>query len=136
MLETALYAKLRPRLTKWGTISRVENVLESGMWDIHYCFEGQLGWIETKVEKQGWTYFEKFQPNWGRRYFKAGATNLFIIIERDSGEVMTYHVKELLESTREPYRKWVRVRTKDLVPCHVLNDNWEELRLLLSSPFT
>lgn len=140
MLETALFSRLRPKLKEWGEFSRIENSVESGTWDTFYCIDGQQGWIETKVEKGGHLYFEKFQPNWARRFYRAGLDNMFIIaaLEKDFNDMGVYHVRELLEANREPYRKWVRVITANLAPQLVLTKpyDWESLRLLLADRFT
>lgn len=139
MLETALFARIKPSLARWGKYSRIENSVESGTWDTFYTIEGQAGWIETKVEKGGMLYFEKFQPNWARGYLNAGLTNLFVLAALgDKGRMEVYHASTVVEAPLEVYGKWRRVSTEELLPELVMTRpyDWEALRLLLSSPFT
>jgi hypothetical protein len=140
MLETALFARLSPKLKAWGAVDRVENSQGSGMWDCHTRFEGIGGWIETKMEKGGKLYFERFQPNFARRQLRAGATNLFVIAGRDSrnGYMAVYHASTVLAAPMTFERKWKTVRVEDLEPCLEMTKqyNWDALRLLLSSPYT
>lgn len=140
MLETALFARLSPKLKAWGAVDRVENSIASGMWDCHTCFSGVSGWVETKMEKGGKLYFERFQLNFARRQLQAGATNLFVIAGRDArnGYMGVYHATTVLTAPRTVERKWQTVRVEDLEPCLEMTKqyDWDALRLLLSSPFT
>lgn len=136
MLETSLYSRVKPHLDKWGSHSRVENTVEPGMWDIHYCFNGMFGWIETKVEHQGKLYFEKFQLPWGQRYQRAGALKLFVLasLAGEKSPMALYHSSTVLKATRTPERKWITVRTSDLDPLLVMTKkyDWDALRLYLT----
>lgn len=138
MLETDLFARLKPRIGLWGTYSRVENSVEQGTWDTFYCIQGQAGWIETKVAKNGFLYFEKFQPNWARRYLRHGLNNLFVIAATDSKLMNVYHASDIVNSELEVYGKWQRIKVSELKPLlHMVpRYDWESLRLLLSEPFT
>jgi hypothetical protein len=140
MKETALYARLNPKLKSFGCVDRVENSISSGMWDIHATFSGISTWIETKMEKGGKLYFERYQLGWGKRHLQAGATNLFVIAGRDSrdGYMGVYHASTVLAAPRTVERKWQTVRVEDLEPCLEMRKlyDWDALRLLLTSPFT
>jgi hypothetical protein len=140
MLESALYARIRPKLNTWGTLDRIENATGSGMADIHYCIDGQMGWIETKMEHGGALHFERFQLNWLNRQVKAGATNVFVMYGRHSrdGHMEVAHASAVLAAPRHVDRKWHVVMAEDVVPALVMTKqyDWDALRLLLSSPYT
>jgi hypothetical protein len=140
MLETALFARLAPKLKAWGAVDRVENLIASGMWDCHTCFNGVCGWVETKMEKSGKLYFERFQLNFASRQLRAGATNLFVIAGRDArdGYMGVYHASTVLAVPRTVERKWLTIWVEDLEPCLEMRKtyDWDALRLLLSSPYT
>jgi hypothetical protein len=140
MRETKLWSRLEPHFKHWGEFSRVENAIEPGMWDIHYCIDGQLGWLETKIVHSNLLYFEKFQLPWGRRYWRTGATNMFVIagFEGLSGLMYIYHVKEITSAPKTLDRKFVVINIEDINPQISLEKpyNWEVLRQLLSDPFT
>lgn len=139
MLETALYARIQPKLKSWGALDRVENTMGSGMWDIHLCCDGVHNWVETKMEKGGKLYFERFQLQFATRLTRAGATNLFVIAGRDSrnGHMGVYHASALLAAPRMIERKWHVIQVEDLEPCLTMTKSydWDALRLLLSSPY-
>lgn len=134
MKETKLYAKLRPQLLSWGECDRVENSLGSGMSDVHYNIAGTLGWIETKVAKGDWVYFEKFQPNWMMKHARLGA-RIFIIVLDKFETIRVYRAEEALGPKREVYGKWQRVRVKDLPPCLCLDPpyrDWGPVKQMLT----
>ncbi len=140
MIDGGLYQRLRPKLNAWGEVSRVENSIESGMWDIFYMIEGQYNWLETKAEHSGFLYFERFQLNWARRFLRAGATNLFVVAALEGhGDIMEiYPAQKVVTAPREIYRKWQRIKTSDLNAIQRMRKpyDWEVLRTLLSRPFT
>lgn len=138
MRETALYARLKPKFTAWGAHSRVENTIESGTWDVFYCFNGVMGWIETKMDKGGDLYFEKFQIPWGRRYHSEGATQMFVMAGVGVGKDMkVYHVGELVKAPTRVHKKWTVVNIADMTPCLEMERpyRWDVLRTLLITPF-
>lgn len=135
MLESKFYAKMRPHFKNWGEHSRVENSIESGMPDIFYCFGGEQGWIETKVEKQGWVYFEIFQPNWIRRYTRVGAKISILVMREDDYTILAYRGSQLNHGLLQPHKKKRRAHLLDLgTPALTLTPpyNWLTLRLLLT----
>jgi hypothetical protein len=140
MLETALYARIQPKLKAWGALDRVENTMGSGMWDIHLCCGGVHNWVETKMEKSGELFFERFQLSFARRQMNSGATNLFVVAGRDSrnGHMGVYHASTLLAAPRTLKAKWHVIRVEDLEPCLEMTKayDWDALRLLLSSRYT
>jgi len=139
MRENKLWNRLSPKLKHWGEVSRVENAVEPGMWDIFYTFEGQMGWLETKIVHSNKLYFEKFQIPWGRRYWRKGANQMFILagLEDTAGTIGIYHVKEIVNAPTSLDRKWTVISLLDLNPQVWLTKpyDWERLRLLLSTPF-
>lgn len=135
MREDKLYARLRPYLKKWGNIERIENSVSSGIWDIHYCIDGQLGWIETKIEKGGLLYFEKFQPSFGRRMQRAGCENLYVMTSGPNyDEIRVYLAHVVLSAPMTKKGKWTVVKTEDIPAFLILKKpyDWEMLRSLLT----
>ncbi len=140
MRETALFARVRPRFEEWGTYCRIENTLGSGTWDLHYCFSGQMGWVETKIEHGGEIMFEKFQLNWGKKLLRAGATNMFVLTGSDESHspMSLYHAKVVMSAPTYLYKKWTVIKVQDLVPTLYLSKpyDWAKLKQVLSNPFT
>lgn len=144
MLESKLYGRVRPKLDSWGEIQRIENATNPGVWDIFYTAEGQMNWIETKIVKaregHDCLWFEKFQLPWGRRFFRAGASNLFVLsgYDDDRGTMHVWHVKEVINAPTSLYKKWTLVRLEDLNAIMELRKpyDWAALRTLLTTQYT
>lgn len=138
MRETKLYAKLRPQITKWGVVDRVENTLGSGMSDIYYNIGGRTGWIETKVAKGNEIYFEKFQPNWMRKHVRQGFWRMWVVVMSDKGEhISIYQARDVVDAKMYPDKDKLVVQLSDL-PQYVLRmyspyTDWENFRMVLIS---
>lgn len=143
MLESKLYARLRPHFQLWGESSRVENAIESGMPDNFVCFNQVPGWVETKIIKrrEGFEclWFQKFQIPWMRRYFAAGLSQVFVIggFDDERGTMIVYHVKEIINAPTHPYQRWSLVRLTDINTVLELRKpyDWNLLRTLLSTQY-
>ena len=144
MLENKLYARVRPHMNLWGEVQRVENILDSGTWDIFYATNGQANWIETKIIKlrEGFDclWFQKFQIPWGRRIFSTGFSNMWVLggFDDDRGTMIVYHVKEIINAPTHPYKRWTLVRLTDINAVMELKKpyDWNALRTLLSTQYT
>lgn len=141
MREQKLYRRLYPQLKSWGAVTRVENMVEPGTWDIFYGAQGQMNWIETKMVHNQEIMFEKFQLPWGRRFFSAGCSNLFVIAGlEDEYSMHVYHVKEVINAPT-----YVKPTKKDKVFINIYNLNpilllempyqWDVLRTLLTNEY-
>lgn len=132
MRETELFAKLQPHLKEWGTYDRVENALGAGMSDIYYNIKGTVGWIETKVAKGDWIYFEKFQPNWMNKHLRQGFHRMFIIVLDKNEMIHLWRAYQVLDAPRVPYEKWQAVNMNDLPPAKIVMEkpyrHWESVR--------
>lgn len=139
MRENKLWNRLSPKLKAWGEVSRVENIVEPGMWDIFYTFEAQMGWIETKIVHSNKLYFERFQIPWGRRYWHNGANQMFVLagFEDQKGTIYVYHVKEIVQAPTTIDRKFTVISLLDINPQMSMSKpyDWDRLRLFLSTPF-
>lgn len=113
MKETALFGKLRPHLASWGEYDRVENSIGSGMSDVFYNIGGTLGWIETKVAKGDYIYFEKFQPNWISKHARLGA-RMFIMVLDKQETIHLFRASVVLKAPRHAYEKWILVNMNDV----------------------
>lgn len=135
MRETKLYAIARPHLSAWGECDRVENSIGSGMADVFYNIEGKTGWIETKVAKGDFIYFEKFQPQWLGKHARVGA-RIFIMVMDKHETIHLYPARVILKAPRAPYDKWVTVNMKDLPPVFNMPApyrSWKSVREILTS---
>lgn len=134
MKETKLYAKLRPHLEKWGACDRVENELGSGMPDIFYGIDEVGGWIETKVAKGQYIYFEKFQLPWMRNHLKSGFSRIWIIVLHDD-DIKAWPAKKIVFQPVEAYEKWTIMDVREL-PAPFWSSythSWDSLRATLIS---
>lgn len=114
MRETKLYEKIKPHLLAWGECDRVENVIGSGMSDVFYNIDGVVGWIETKIAKGDYIYFEKFQPNWMAKHVRGGMERIFVfVLDRDEN-IRIYRASVVVRAPRSSYGKWVTVSMSDL----------------------
>lgn len=136
MLEKNLWSRLHPHLHNWGDATRIENSVEPGTWDIFCAVNGQANWIETKIEKGHFLYFELFQIPWAKRYLKQGLTNMFVISQAQDRELHIYHGSTIVQAPFEKYRKWRRIHTDNISPIHSSYKVDDTLRQLLSTPFT
>lgn len=126
---------MRPQLLSWGECDRVENAAGSGMSDIFYNIGGKTGWIETKIAKGDWLYFEKFQPNWIAKHHRLGA-RLFVIAMDKRETIHVYPAGVILAAKREPYEKWIRVHQPSLPPVFNMSPpyrSWKSIRDILTS---
>ena len=136
MKETVLWDRIRPQLLLWGEADRVENAVGSGMSDIFYNIGGKTGWIETKVAKGDWVYFEKFQPNWMRKHNRQGA-RLFVVILDAKETIHVFPVGVILAVKMEVYDKWQRLRLSELPRAPITMErpyrSWNSVKQILTS---
>lgn len=137
MRETKLYSKLRPQLTRWGVVDRVENTLGSGMPDVYYNMGGVTGWLETKVAKGDEVHFEKFQPNWMRKHLRAGLSRIFVVVMHRDSAIIVYRAQDVVDTPMYPQNDKLVVQLSDLPP-YVLKmyepyHRWDEFRQALIS---
>lgn len=136
MRETKLWERIRPHLLLWGEADRVENSVVTGMSDVYYNIAGKTGWIETKVAKGDWIYFEKFQPNWMAKHVRQGARVFVMFLDKDDA-IRLYPASVILGVRRELYDKWQRVFVPDLPRAsHVLEPpyrSWKSVKEILTS---
>lgn len=122
---------LKPRLKSWGDYCRVENSVGNGIPDVNYAIQNIEGWIETKVSKGQFLYFEKFQIPWIKKRIKHSRTTWVLALCGD--EINLYSGDQISNAEREPYRKWVRIKYKELTPVLSLTKpyKWDLLKLYL-----
>jgi hypothetical protein len=135
MKETFLWNKLRPRFLLWGEADRVENSIGSGMSDVFYNFGGKTGWIETKLEKKGILYFEKFQPNWMSKHYRQGA-RVFVVSMAENETIHIYSWGVLQNLPRTPYDKWTTINitgVKANFSMPAPHRSWNSVRDVLTS---
>jgi len=124
--ETKLYSRIEPKLNDWGASTRVENAMVGSLPDIHYCIDGRLGWIETKLIKSGKIYFEKFQAPWVSKQEKAGCKHLFILAGVNDNSLMyLYDYREAIRAPREIIGKWRVIKMSDLTPLLTLDKPYD-----------
>lgn len=135
MRETQLYNRIRPHFLLWGECDRVENAVGSGMSDVYYNFGGKTGWVETKVAKGDFIYFEKFQPNWMAKHHRQGARIFVMVLDKDEA-IRVYPAGVILRAKRTPYDKWVMVDMRELPPCFTMPKpyrSWKSVKDILTS---
>lgn len=106
--------EVMPRLREHGHAIHVQNAAESGTPDINYAIFPVSGWIETKVAKSGWLYFETFQIPWFRKRIRALKGGGVFVLAKVNGNTCLWPAVAIIEAEREPYRKWTRVRVANL----------------------
>lgn len=123
-----------PRLRKVGHAVHVQNTAEAGTPDINYAVQSRQGWIEAKVAKSGWLYFEKFQIPWLRKRNRACPFSAWVLA-RVGSEARLYSAEAILGASRESYGKWVRCRA-DSVDCiaKATGDDWSSIMSVLTDP--
>lgn len=124
-----------PRLRKVGHCVYVQNSAESGTPDLNYAVFPRQGWIEVKVAKSGWLYFEKFQIPWIRKRHRAFPFSVWVLA-RIGQEAALYSAETILSVDTEPYRKWVRCRVESLTSIAQtgLSDDWSGIMSVLTDP--
>lgn len=115
MSESDLTGRFMPALKKAEFHAvRIENSTESGTPDINYAKQRAQGWIETKVAKGSFVYFELFQIPWFRRRLRATEGRYLWVLVENARTIVLYPASAVLAAPREPVRDWVRVRQEDL----------------------
>lgn len=124
-----------PRLRKLGHAVHVQNSAESGTPDINYAIFPRQGWIEVKVAKSGWLYFETFQIPWIRKRHRAFPFSVWVLA-RVGQEAALFSAEAILGADCEPYRKWTRCRVDGLesVARTGLSGNWSGIMSVLTDP--
>lgn len=105
-----------PHLRQWGDASRIENSAESGTPDVTYAIDGQQGWIETKIIRNGVLTFERFQLPWLKRRLRVAHGNLWIFAT-DSDGLYVYSAEQIIKAPHYPTkRKTIEVLVEELEP--------------------
>lgn len=123
MTESEFSAKFMPALNREGHAVRIENVSESGTPDINYAIHGTQGWIETKVAKGPYLYFERFQIPWFRKRLRVTEGRHVWVLAKVGDHANLYPARVFIEAERSSYQKWTRVLTKDVTPQVVIDLN-------------
>lgn len=129
--------EVMPPLRKHGHVVHVQNSADSGTPDINYAIFPATGWIEAKVAKSGWLYFETFQIPWFRKRLRALQGNGVWVLARVDDEICLWSANTVLSADREPYRKWVRCRVSSLGPPQVTlkpGGDWSGIVSALTDP--
>jgi hypothetical protein len=120
-----------PKIRKWGGhAERIENAATTGTPDINYALFPAQGWLETKVLKSGFLYFERFQIPWFSKRLRATGGHYVWVLATDQVSAFLYSATSILAAPREPYKKWVRVRSSDLqaVETVPLSGSWAAVK--------
>ena len=89
MTEKDLWYKLRLIWHGKVHMTRIENSASFGTPDIACCYNGINFWIELKINKSGYIYFQPSQIAWITKQHLIGKGNIAILIANDIG---TYYV--------------------------------------------
>ena len=111
MKETELSAKLMAYLNKRADTDaiRIENIAADCALDINYAIQRAQGWIETKIAKSQWLYFERFQlPAMRKRARVLGGRGVWVVAEVN-GAVHMWRATAVFTAKREAYEKWTRI---------------------------
>lgn len=95
-------------------VVHVQNSAESGTPDVQFSIFPASGWIETKVAKSGWLYFETFQIPWFRKRARSAKGFGVWVLARIGSEIHLYLGTQIVDTPRETYKKWVRCKVSDL----------------------
>jgi len=128
--------EVMPQLRKVGHAIHVQNSAESGTPDINYAIFPASGWIEAKVAKAGWLYFETFQIPWFRKRLRALQGHGVWVLARVGDETYLWSANAVVGAPREPYKKWVRCKVDDLGPALVTlsQSGWGGIITALTDP--
>jgi hypothetical protein len=128
--------EVMPQLRKCGHVIHVQNTAESGTPDINYAIFPTSGWIETKVAKSGWLYFETFQIPWFRKRLRALGGGGVFVLAKVGTETCLWKADAILGVDREPYKKWVRCKVDNLpAPLVTLSrQGWAAIIAALTDP--
>lgn len=99
------------------TMDRIENSIGNGFPDISCAGKGKQFFIESKVEKSGFVYFEKFQIPWMMtrlRYTDQKGVFVSVMADNEDRKIHTFEAKHIIATPREPYKKWVRLKITDI----------------------
>ena len=95
-----MWKKLRGKLPKSWSITRIENRIGGGVPDVHVCADGIPFWIELKTTKTSRVVISSHQVAWHFAYSRAGGVSFFLIHPLLSPHLYLFdgvHGRELLE---------------------------------------
>lgn len=120
MKETDFYQRHVRKMAGVLHLERIESAVGTGFPDVSAAGGGKQFLIETKVAKMGegteWLYFERFQlPFYMRRLKYTDNKGVFVLALCSEG-ICLWKAGDILDSPREPYRKWMRVNLKEARP--------------------
>jgi len=94
-------------------LERIESSVGTGFPDVSVAGGGKQFLIETKVSKIGegkeWLYFERFQLSFYAKRLRFTDDRGIYVIALCQNEIKFWHAKDLIDSPREPYKKWNRI---------------------------
>jgi Holliday junction resolvase len=109
MTEGYFYTNVvRPGLEPHGKLTRIENLISSGIPDVLYGYNGKLYLFELKLIRNGYIYLEKSQLVWLINYGKLTNDIYIIAGSADNYEnVVVLSVCNIRDIPRERYKnKW------------------------------
>jgi hypothetical protein len=83
--ETELYEQVSTCMP--GDVTRIENAISSGIFDMYWCYSGSGHWIEGKIRKGNRIFVRGTQYIWALRQIRSGMRNLWFLVMRDADDV-------------------------------------------------
>lgn len=125
--ETAFYQNHVKKMSGVLHLERIENSVGSGFPDVSAAGDGSQFLIETKVAKthggHECMFFERFQlPFYMKRLRYTRGKGIYVLTLNEEGNyIYAYAARDLLESHREAYKRWMTIRLDDVVPIYMVN---------------
>lgn len=116
MKESEFWTKwVKPLLTKYGQADRIESSTSSGIPDVNWQIGEKSAWMELKVAKGSWVYFEIFQIPWHlKRADHSLTASTICIYSPEDKTIYLMHGLFLSHVKRFPYKKKIRVKLEDI----------------------
>lgn len=113
MKENEFYRNHVKKMSGLLHLERIESSVGTGFPDVSAAGGGKQFLIETKVSKQAdgrdYLYFERFQLSFYQKRLRYTEGKGVYIVAACNDLFNVWHAIDLVNSPREPYRKWNRI---------------------------
>ena len=120
MNESEFWSKhVRVPLSTRGHAVRIEDAIGSGVPDVNFATGSVNAWIELKIDRSGWLYFERFQLPWMRQRLAHNRDVWVLVLNRTTWDgvvktkVKLHHASAIVKCPAVKKSKWACVKAEE-----------------------
>lgn len=97
MTEKEIWNKLRVAWHGKVHMTRIENSASFGTPDVACCYNGVNFWVELKINKSGYIYFQPSQIAWITHQQNVGKGNIAILVGNEVGSFYVFNSRDIID---------------------------------------